>query len=106
MSILKDIWNKEKDGNKVAQRSFMRYAIVITVVFALFMFLKKDSVLRWIQAGYTLSRQQKQIELYKEQNNELDRRIRTMRSDRDTLETFAREEFFFCAPGEDVYITE
>lgn len=106
MSILKDIWNRGNDGDKAAQRSFMRYAIVVTSLFALFLFLKKDNLLRWIQAGYTLSRQQKQIELYRQQNGELDHKIQMMSSNRDTLETFAREEFFFCAPGEDIYITE
>ena len=38
----KDIWNRDKDGNKKEQRSFIRYAIVATALFLLFLFLKKD----------------------------------------------------------------
>lgn len=32
--------------------------------------------------------------------------IRQIRTDRDTLEKFAREQFRFAAPGEDVYVLE
>ena len=46
------------------------------------------------------------IEMYRQENAELDRRINMMKTDRDTLEKFAREQFFFAAPGEDVYILE
>ena len=102
----KDLWNRDKDGNKKEQRSFLRYAIVATVIFLLFMFLKKDNLVNWVQAGITLRRQQRQIELYRQENAELDRRIRVMTGDRDSLERFAREEFFFVEPGDDVYITE
>ena len=102
----KDLWNRDKDGNKKEQRSFLRYAIVATVIFLLFMFLKKDNLVNWVQAGITLRRQQRQIELYRQENAELDRRIRVMTGDRDSLERFAREEFFFAEPGDDVYITE
>ncbi|MCR5352147.1 MAG: septum formation initiator family protein [Bacteroidales bacterium] len=102
----KDLWNRDKDGNKKEQRSFLRYAIVATVLFLLFMFLKKDNIVNWVQAGMTLHRQRRQIEMYQQENEELDRRIRVMTGDRDSLERYAREHFFFAEPGDDVYITE
>ena len=40
------------------------------------------------------------------QNEELDKRIRMMSDDKDTLEKYAREHFGFAAPGDDVYIME
>jgi len=101
-----DIWNRDKDGSKKEQRSFLRYAIVATALFLLFMFLKKDSIVNWVQAGVTLRRQRRQIELYRRENEELDRRIRMMTGNRDTLERYAREQFFFAEPGDDVYIIE
>ncbi len=101
-----NIWDRSKDGNKKEQRSFLRYAIIATAVFVIFLFVKKDNVIRWIQAGFTLKKQERQIELYEEKNAELDRRIRMMSTNRDTLETFAREEFYFSEPGDDVYIIE
>ena len=101
-----NIWDRSLDGNRKEQRSFMRYAIVATALCLLFLFVKKDNVVRWVQAGFTLKKQERQIELYRNQNAELDRRINMMSTDRDTLETFAREEFHFAEPGDDVYIIE
>ena len=102
----KDIWNRDKDGNRREQRSFVRYAIVATAIFVLFLFLKKDSIINWVQAGITLRRQERQIEQYRKENEELDERIRMMTGDRDTLERYAREQFYFAEPGDDVYIIE
>lgn len=87
------------------RRSFLRYAIVATVLFVAFLFLKSDNIIRWIQAGFTLRNQERQIEMLRQKNEELDRKIELMSTDKDSLETFSREEFFFAAPGDDVYIT-
>ena len=102
----KDIWDPEKDGNRKEQRSFLRYAIIATALFLLFLFLKKDSIITWVQAGFTLRRQERQIEQLRQENAEMDRKIRMMKGDRDTLERFAREHFYFAEPGDDVYIIE
>lgn len=102
---LDNIWDRSKDGNKKEQRSFIRYAIVVTVLMVLFLFVKKDNVIRWVQAGFNLRKQEKQIELLEQQNADLDRKINMMSTDRDTLEAFAREEFYFAEPGDDIYIT-
>ena len=106
MGKFKEIWDREKDGNRVEQRSFVRFAIVITAVFVLFLFIKKDNVARWIQAGFTLGRQERRIEQLKQENDRLDKLIRTLSTSRDSLEKFAREEFGFAEPGDDVYIEE
>ena len=88
------------------KRSFLRYAIVATAVFAVFLLVKKDNVIRWIQAGFMLGRQERRIEMFEKKNAELDRTIRSMTDDRDTLEAYAREELLFAAPGDDVYIVK
>ena len=91
---------------KEIERSFVRYAIVATAIFLLFLFLKKDSIISWVQAGVTLRRQERQIEQYQKENEDLDRQIQMMTGDRDTLERYAREQFYFAEPGDDVYIIE
>lgn len=106
MGNKKNIWNRNEDGNRKEQRSFLRYAIVATAIMVLFLFVKKDNVIRWIQAGITLDRQQKKIEQLEQQNATLEQTITEMSTDRDTLEKYARETFGFAAPGEDVYIDE
>ena len=49
---------------------------------------------------------ERQIEQLQQENAEMDRKIRMMKGDRDTLERFAREQFYFAEPGDDVYIIE
>ena len=34
------------------------------------------------------------------------RKVNMLKTDKDTLEKFAREQFYFAAPGEDVYVVE
>ena len=106
MGKFKDIWDKEKDGNKAEQRSFLRFAIVITAIFVLFLFVKKDNLVRWIQAGFTLGQQERRIEQLKQDNERLDGQIHMLSTSRDSLERFSREEFGFAEPGDDVYIEE
>jgi cell division protein FtsB len=106
MGKFKDIWDRDKDGNRAPQRSFIRFAIVITAIIVLFLFIKKDNVVRWVQAGFTLRSQERRIEALQEDNARLDEEIRILSTSRDSLEKFAREEFGFAEPGEDVYIEE
>lgn len=72
----------------------------------LFLVLKKDNIITWVNAGLTLNRQNRQIENYRQEIDDLDGKIKTITSNKDSLETYAREEFLFAEPGETVYIIE
>jgi len=96
---------KNKDNQDIS-RSFFRYAAVVTALFVVFLFLKKDNIVTWIQAGFTLRKQYRQIEWYQEDNSRLDEHMSVLSRQRDSLEQFAREQFFFAAPGDDVYLVE
>lgn len=102
----KDIWNKSKDGNKAGQRSFIRYFIISTAICLLVLFVKRDSIIRMIGAGFTIRRQNREMQYYQKQINELDRQIGILGNDRDTLETLAREQYLFAEPGDEVYLTK
>lgn len=92
--------------NKDIQRSFWRFAAVATAVAVVFLFLRRDNVVRWIQAGFTLRKQEQQIKRLEEDNIRLEREIDLLSADRDSLEKFARENFGFAEPGDDVYMEE
>ena len=102
--IFKNIWDKSKDGSKKEQRGFLRFVIVTTAIFAAVLVVKKDSVIRWIQAGFELRRQRKEIEYYEKEIKRLDSQIDGLSNNRDTLESYARREFHFAEPGDDVYL--
>ena len=102
--LLKNIWDKSRDGSKKEQRGFLRFVIIATAVFLVVLLVKKDSVVRWIQTGVELRRQKKEIEYYQKEIRRLDSQIDGLSNNRDTLESYAREHFNFAEPGDDVYL--
>ena len=102
----KDIWDRSKDGSKKEQRGFLRFVIVATAIFLVVLLVKKDNVIRWVQTGFELRRQKREIEYYQKEIRRLDSEIEGLSNNRDTLEKFAREQFLFAEPGDDVYIVE
>lgn len=103
-NTFKHIWDRSKDGSKKAQRGFLRFVIVATAIFVVALFVKKDSIIRWVQAGIDIHRQKKEIEYYQKEIERLDSRIDGLSNNRDTLEAYAREQFHFAEPGDDVYL--
>lgn len=69
-----------------------------------FLFVKKDNIFRWVEAGFTIRSQERRIEQLRKETGSLDAKARMLTSDRDTLETFARENLGFAEPGDDVYL--
>lgn len=86
------------------KKNFLRFVIIATAIFLVVLLVKKDSVLRWVQTGFELRRQRKEIEYYEKQIRDLDSRIEGLSTNRDTLEAYAREQFLFSEPGDDVYL--
>lgn len=90
---------------KFKNNPFLKWVFWSTLVFLVIIcFLKRDNVIRWIGAGFTINSQKRQIEHYQEKIKTLDERIEALSTDKDSLETFARENFHFAEPGDDVYI--
>lgn len=69
-------------------------------------FTSGKNVFTLIRAKIDIHAQEKQIKLYKEGIERMEKKIESLSDNRDTLETFAREQFYFCAPDEDVYIVK
>ena len=102
-----DIMRKIGEIFKGEHGSFMRYAVAVTFIFLLFVLFKPgNNIFNWLSARHEIAVQEKQMARYRENLEELDKRINLLMSDKDTLEKFAREQFHLAAPGEDVYIME
>ena len=107
MGKFRDIWNRDNDGKNAEKRSFFRYAIVATAIFILLVgFLNQNNIVRWVRAGAEIKRQDKLIEKYNKEILEMDSQIHGLTSDKDSLERYARENFGFAEPGDDVYIDD
>lgn len=98
---------KINDVFKGPHRKFAWFVVVVTALFAfLWIVGPGNTVIHWAKASIEIRRQEEMIQDYERQNAEMDRRIDMLKTDRDTLEKFAREQFNFAVPGEDVYIVE
>ena len=83
----------------------VKYILWSTVAFLVIIcFFRHDNLIRWIKAGFTIRKQEKQIEWYDKEIKDLDKQIEAMSTNRDTLEQYARERFLFAEPGDDVYL--
>ena len=92
---------------KGEHRSFWIFVALATAVF-LFIWIvgPGNTVIHWAKAKIDINAQEKEIEQYRNDLNEMEERINMLKTDKDTLEKFAREQYHFTAPGEDVYIIE
>ena len=102
---------RKKEKGSLLTRSdhnyFLPFVIVVTAVAALWLlFFSHSSVLNWVRANIEIRRQERQMDKYRSEIDEMDAEIRALTDSRDSLEKFARETYHFAAPGEDVYIIE
>ena len=95
---------KNKQG---AGLPFWKYALVATVLIVLVLLvIPAGSIPSWIKSGFEIRSQKRQMENYREEIDALSRKIEDLSTDKDSLEKFAREQFGFTEPGEDVYKEE
>ena len=88
-------------------RKFAYYVVISTLILIVLWFVGPgNTFVHWGKAAVEIRRQEKLIEKYEDENAELDRRIKMISTDKDTLEKFAREQYNFAASGEDVYLVE
>ncbi len=97
-----------KDFFKRSEHNYLLpFVVVVTSVVALWLlFFAHNSVLSWIKASVEEKAQKAEMARLQRELDEMDAEIKDLRSNKDSLETFARERYHFAAPGEDVYIVE
>lgn len=98
MSWLSEKW-KEFWSSRRTKYYFVTVIFVVSVLF-----LSENNVIRWINVMFDISSQEEIIREYSENIKEADRRLEVLGSDLDTLETFARENFYFHKADEDLFI--
>ena len=100
MGKIKDIFTGE-------HRKFAWFVVISTSMFLLSWLIGPgNTIIHWIKARNEIFNQEKQMEMYRAQIDEMNQNIEELETNRDTLEKFARERFRFAAPGEDVYVIE
>lgn len=91
-------WALEHKGTLV----FAGVAVLLCVYYTCC--LPGNNIFNWIRASHDVHLQNKEIEYYNSQIEQMDREIDALSNNKDTLERFAREEYNYASPGDDVYI--
>lgn len=92
---------------KGEHKNFRIFVAFSTAVFVFIWLVGPGNTwIHWAKAGVEIKRQERQIREYEQEIERMDKRVDMLKTDRDTLEKFAREQFQFAAPGDDVYVIE
>ena len=106
------IFTKAKDKisglikSPVARVLLNKYVLATLVFIALILFNSRTSLNQMLKSMATLRSQKKQELYYRQAIKTTDERIKQLTSNKDTLEMFARENYYFQEDGEDVFIVE
>ena len=108
MSICTKIGEKYREWKQhpVGKVLLNKYFIVGFIFLVWICFLDTNNVGQMIRSRVTLRRQERQIEFYKQEISKMNRKLEQLQSERDSLEKFAREEYYYHMDGEDVYVIE
>ena len=99
--------NKLSNIFKGEHKNFRIFVAFSTAVFVFIWIVGPGNTwIHWAKAGLEIKRQERQIKEYQLEIEKMDKTVNMLKTDRDTLEKFAREQFHFAAPGDDVYVIE
>ena len=101
---IKDKITDLKARSRWARLLINKYAVALLVFVLLILFNSRTSLHQLMQSMSTLRKQKKQELYYRQAIKATDERIKQLTSNKDTLEMFARENYYFLEDGEDVYI--
>ncbi len=86
-------------------RKWGKYVVTLLIFAVVFLFVGDQSLLRFIHRGREIRRLEQQRDMYREAGEKAQREIQTLAIP-DSLEKFAREQYFMHTPNEDIYLVD
>lgn len=95
----------------IRKRKFWRvvlnkYFLVALIFFIIIGFVDSNSIGQFFRNRSTLRAQREQIRFYEREIKAIETKLEQLKSQKDTLEQFAREEYYYQENGETVYLVE
>ena len=79
---------------------------IVTVFFCVWvLFIDTSNIFVWLRDMNTVATQERQKEYFREAIKLTDEKLRELESNKDSLEKFAREQYLFHEPDEEIFIT-
>ena len=86
-------------------RSWAKYVITLLVFLVVYLFVGDQSMLRFVQRGREIRRLEEQRDRYLEGTEQAQRELQVLQHP-DSLERYAREQYYMHEKGEDIYLVE
>lgn len=83
-----------------------KYFIVAVIFFVIIGFIDANSIGQFFRNRVTLRSQKEQIRYYEREIKAAETKLEQLNSRKDSLEKFAREEYYYLEDGETVYLVE
>lgn len=101
--VIQNIKNtiSESKTFKVARN---KYFIVTVFFFVWILFIDTSNIFVWLRDMGTVASQERQKEYFKEAIKLTDEKLKELESNKDSLEKFAREQYLFHEPDEEVFV--
>ena len=99
-------WKENPTFSKVWNYISNKYIITLVLFILIVFFIDRNNVIRWAEDYVHQFQQEKIIENYIQEIESLDERINELSSNRDSLEKFAREQYYFHENDEDIFIVK
>ncbi len=95
---------KKSAGHKALQLLQNKYVIATVVILIWMLFLDRNNLIHQVQKSMQLEELKAEKAYYKEKIQETQKARQDLMKNRQSLEKFAREEYFMKKQDEDVYI--
>ncbi|MFA6335040.1 MAG: septum formation inhibitor [Bacteroidales bacterium] len=99
------MWQRFLDSKilKIIKNKFL----IVGVVFAVWItFFDGNSLIDWAKVILDINEQEEQKSYYKQEIETTEEKLLELGSNLDSLEKFAREQYFFQEEGEDIFIVQ
>ena len=99
------MWQRFKESG--LYRIIKNQSLLLTVAFfAWVIFFDSNSIIEWSSIRSNINRQEKEKTYYKQEIKSAEEKLQELSSNKDSLEKFAREQFYFHEEDEDLYIVK
>ncbi len=98
---------KKRYSRKKFVKAVTNKYFIVTLAFAVIvLFIDRNNVIRWAGDYIEVLRQERVIRQYGKSIQALDGKLDELTSDKDSLEKFAREQYYFHREDEEVFIVD
>ncbi|MFA6677378.1 MAG: septum formation initiator family protein [Bacteroidales bacterium] len=101
--------NENKKGEKKIHKGVSdKFLCIIAsiIFFVIIVFLDSNNIIRWSSEIMHVHNQEKTIQEYKRKIKETDAKLESLTNNKDSLEKFAREKYFYHKKNEEIFIVE